>query len=176
MTISVENRLKQKLPYATEAECRRFLKACQLNDECEYGAAEKALKDYLEWRKCYGMDDSMDSVISSDTDRNFDAKLWVGCSHRARISLKANPEEYQERESLGRKKQGKTQSKSTRKGERTEVEAKSFLENVPQFVFLRRRNSPHAIVDRQGNKILHVLPAMIDTKNVLWENTSILLR
>lgn len=55
----IEEALKQEFPEATEAECKRFVKACQdgkKDADAVKEEAEKMLEDYLDWRSCYGLD------------------------------------------------------------------------------------------------------------------------
>jgi hypothetical protein len=74
---SVEEVLKKDFPEATEAECKRFVRACQ-DDKKDADAvkeeAEKLLEHYLDWRSCHGLDcRKTDATPEEPTD---DAGDW----------------------------------------------------------------------------------------------------
>jgi CRAL/TRIO domain len=110
---------------------------------------------------------------SVNDNHNHDAKLWkaaccrcdkVIISHQDASSPGSSCTKISKQKSL-RRKTNTTTAKSTR----------TVVAMVPpQFVFLHQGNTSTratatTVVDNHGNKVLHVLPAMIDTKNVTAE-------
>jgi hypothetical protein len=74
---SVEESLKKDFPEATEAECKRFVRACQHDKkgtDAVKEEAKKLLENYLDWRSCHGLDcRKADATPEEPTD---DAGDW----------------------------------------------------------------------------------------------------
>ena len=129
--------LRERFPEATEAECKRFLLACEngkkSDDEVEKEAIE-LLSDYLAWRKRHGLDS--ESSTKSD-DAVGDASDWNYATKKAFLS-------------------GASEDRSSATPNR-----------LSQFIFLhdlQKEEERKPIRDKNGNPILHVMPGMIDRK------------
>lgn len=150
--------LHQDFPKATLVECRRFWRSCRddeddsnptitkqrrqpprqrqkRRDEAILAQAEANLEAYLEWRERYGLDDGL-----RGTDGMTDAACW---DHAVRRSLQGNATNTQ------RKQQEQPA--------------------VPQIIFQHSRKvvkggmaESNILTDRDGHKVLHVLPARMD--------------
>ncbi|KAG7355148.1 CRAL/TRIO domain containing protein [Nitzschia inconspicua] len=186
--------LEQKFPKATKAECRRFWDACRRNNNNNEVVTagtkdatvllvetEKALEEYLEWRRRLGMDEDKgndsQSIESKNNNNNkdpttttnhHDAILWKKSCHRCeQIMMMRKQQVSSNKASFTTKEKRKTKDKS----------AKTSI-HVPQFVFSHNSNKHNnktstsgrsQLVDNQGNQILHVLPALMDIQNVTAE-------
>lgn len=85
--VNVVAALQKEFPDATEAECNRFVKACQnsgnlkksKSDDQLKVEAEKMLENYLDWRSSLGMDRPTEEDSKDGGD---DAKMWEGAVRR----------------------------------------------------------------------------------------------
>jgi hypothetical protein len=151
---AIVKHLRNTFPEATEAECQRFAACRNVSFEDDNGKlraeAIESLEDYLKWRKKYRMDDvgEVPKIIDGNAS-DMDQKLWACVCHRTQDALD--------------RMAGET-TKSIVSSARTTTPS----DLPPQFIFFRKLQQK-SIVDKRGNKILHVLPAMIDTKNVTAE-------
>jgi hypothetical protein len=185
--------LSQKFPGATRAECKRFLlQACRCRRDRYFGnadeaamvaitvEAEKSLQDYLAWRKRFGMDNKDDNDediplnerldegnVDCANGTNHDAILWEKACRRCDKVMSHQDASN----ALDANVSGAKASKSNSTRRRTNTKATTIKAGVPQFVFLHPNNNGTGatMVDHHGNKVLHVLPAMIDNKNVTAE-------
>ncbi|KAG7359190.1 CRAL/TRIO domain containing protein [Nitzschia inconspicua] len=186
--------LEQKFPEATKAECRRFWDACRRNNNDNNNnnevvtagtkdatvllvETEKALEEYLEWRRRLGMDDykgnDSQSIESENNNNNnkdpittnhHDAMLWKKSCHRCEQIMMRNQQV------------SSNKSSRTKEKRKTKVNTAKTSIHVPQFVFSHNNNNNNnstndrsQVEDNQGNQILHVLPALMDIQNVTAE-------
>jgi hypothetical protein len=183
--------LSQKFPEATRAECKRFLLChCRANADSGPTAggvaeAEKSLQDYLTWRKRLGMDVDGDLPLSEftggnvdfDDDRkSYDALLWAQACRRCEVINHQDVSNgFNDNVSSLSSSSGPdtkvSKPKSLRRRRNSSVKKSTWTLVVPQFVFLHqsKHGTGATVLDNNGNKVLHVLPAMIDTKNVTAE-------
>lgn len=235
MTAVVVLALQKDFPEATEAECRRFVRACQnsgnpkrpKSDDQVKVEAEKMLEDYLDWRSSLGMDHpiTMNENSSSGEDNDDknndgvddgvdDAAMWDNAVRRtlgvlasieaAKDESKKMEDEMKEQQSAKKDENGGTglvnydidfsdssnseqynaepanNNDTTDKGSITDTGEEitsggsEKVEQIRQVVFCHRKDGT-AITDRKGTKILCVLPAMIDKKQVPAETYGIAL-
>ena len=204
----IESALKTEYPEATEAEVKRFVRACQhggkkISMEEVKVEAEKALEDYLDWRSCYGLDYKRDGTENETTIPNngTDAADWKLAMEKAVVawgSLKRAKEQEQKlaqakdstdddqkapvnydvdlSDSQKSEKDDPTQDKeksevddsSPNSDEETKTEEmladEQKKKELSQVIFQHVLNDENIITDREGNKILYVLPALINRK------------
>jgi CRAL/TRIO domain len=167
MTAEIVSHLVEKFPDATPAECQRFFEAYRRRHHAKdvQAEAENALQDYVAWRKQFRMDGNGGTSLSINGSENVDpgdhdAMLWRKACGRCESSLK---------KSQPVASKTKTSSVSRRKMQQKSRDATSKPAIMaPQFVFMHNINHS-AIVDKKGNSILHVLPAMIDIQKFTAE-------
>jgi hypothetical protein len=224
---AVEDALQQEFPEATQAECRRFVRACRNNgspkrpksDDQVKAEAEKMLEDYLDWRSSLGLDHhaaSDHATHGSDRDKRDDGVMWDHAVRRTvdvLASMKAAKDaskklEDEMKQQLAKKDENgggkalvnydidfsdshnsdedkaeaatKVGGDLTDKGSITdseEIKAEEKLQEAKQIrqIVFRHQKDGTPITDMKGNKILCVLPAMIDKKTVPAETYGIAL-
>ena len=106
--------LKELIPEATSAECERFTKACEGDENLDGDQikehAEHMLENYLDWRSCYGLDYKKEDNNSEDVDG--DAADWKWSIEKA-LEVEASKRKAQELE----KKLADEEAKKTSGGE-----------------------------------------------------------
>ena len=139
--LCVEEALKIDYPAATEAECKRFLAACQdrkKTDDALKKEASDLLENYLNWRSHHGLNDE-EKVLSLAESLSNDSEDWQYAVKKA----------VGKQENANKLSQGGSEEPAT---------------SLPQFIYLHTFEDGTPIKDRKGHKLLHVLPAMIDRK------------
>ena len=205
MSISdIEQSLKKDFPEATEAECKRFVSACQdekkdfddVKEECH-----GLLENYLDWRSCFGLDYSETDGKTPD-----DATDWLLALEKAleaeestrraqdleqKLSEEANkPEEkilvdYDIALSDSMKEATERERKEGEQSEEEETDEQpapkevkpegDVTKDILQIIFLHKSEDDEPIKDKNGNVILHVLPARINRKATTAETYGLAL-
>jgi len=195
----VESTLKSEFPEATEAEVKRFVRACQnpkLDADAVKAQAEKLLEDYLDWRSCYGLDykeeEGVESPDAEDWKFAIEKSLEVNASMRRAKDLekkladeqaKQAQEEKQpvsydidvsdSQKSEGEDKKEESQEKSTSnsdakdaddKEETAEMSDDQKKKELSQVIFQHKDKDGNPITDKEGCKILYVLPGLINRR------------
>ena len=141
-----EEKLKNEFPDATKAECRRFARAChdgKKRPDAVMEEAKKLLGDYLEWRKCYGLDDNKADISDGVTG---DWKMAI-------------------KKALG----GSNANVDLNEASRDTNDMDARESHLLQFVFVHKSKDGVTMKDKNGRMVLHVLPAMMDSHAVKAE-------
>lgn len=146
-------RLKDANPDATLSECKRFYDDARLRNNSKTEKAliqdvENELMVYLSWRKRHSLDDYEEEKMMTGEDvdpMNHDAILWRSCCCQCKSSSSKLTKVHRKNRAI--------------------ATSNAAVVNIPQFVFLHKLHDQTTITDKQGNKILHVLPALINMEN-----------
>lgn len=155
--------LQERFPHATPAECRRFHSAFPKEPE-------KRLQEYLEWRKEHELmlgdeqgqqQQQQHEALSRDNEED-DAYNW----EQAAASALAHASKHHDQDVS---KDGKARQRSTRvrpgmdravQQDRNDVDVDPLC--LPRILYSNQSAENQHLCDKQGNRILHVLPARTD--------------
>jgi CRAL/TRIO domain len=189
----IEVFLQSEFPEATEAEVKRFVRACSGNNKTPPGQvkrdAEQALESYLDWRSCYGLDYAGQISTGSDAEDwtlAMDKSLEVTASMRQTQELAKKFEEEQAKkeaeitqqvtydvdtsDSQGSEEKVATADNVEEKAEEAEnvsvpaqkMSDDQMKEQLQQIIYQHTDKDGKPVTDKEGGKILHVLPALIN--------------